>query len=285
MASREPAAHLHPAPASHGNVSSRRAAEGGTGFTGELVVDYPAVPRTNRRRRGMGGIGVFFTAVMAQIFVLGSLAGLAVAFPGETLQLVAKARLHFAPALSAPAVFGERGSSAAVPTDGRLEILRLEDRAIWRRDREAWEALRSKVAQLPVSHPDNEAVHASLIRIQMVYERPTVAEPPALDPREIFPTAATEADIPVASLIQVLHDGQQSETKRQRCAFLLQRQTSPAARGALFQSIQEDRSLLVVRQAFDSFRMLTGYPGRNCFDADEVARWWSRNAHTALGQK
>jgi len=170
------------------------------------------------------------------------------------------------------------------PNTGRLEILRLEDQAIFRRDRQAWDALEAKAVRLPTADPDYEAVHASLIRIRIAYERLETEVPPVLDPREIFPTAATEAEIPLASLIQVLRDTKQTESKRQRCAFLLQKENSPVARSALFQSIQEDPSLLVVRQSFQSFRSLTGYPDSNCFDAQGVARWWSRNAHTALGQ-
>jgi hypothetical protein len=249
------------------------------------MVEYPPTSPGHRRRRGISGIGVFFIAVFAQVFVLGTVAGLAIAFPNEASALIARVRMHFAAGLAEPEATKRQTTASANASDPRMEILRLEDRAIWRRDREAWDELRERVAQLPAAHPDHEAVQASLIRIQMAYDRPGLADPPSLDPREIFPTAATESEIPVASLIQVLHDLKQDEVKRQRCAFLLESQSSPAARSALFQAIQEDRSLLVVRQAFDSFRTLTGYPGQNCFDADAVARWWSRNAHAALGQK
>ncbi len=277
------------------NVRSGPSNSGGSPYRGpgyeadplasDLVIEFPASRPSNRRAKGVSAVGAFFIALLAQISLVGIIAAAAIAFPAETSLMVSHLRMHFAGRAVDRQPTSEVSAATLVPTDRRLEILRLEDRAISRKDRGAWNLLQEKVAQVPVSHPDYEAIQASLIRIRLAYDRPELAEPPALDPREVFPTAATEADIPLASLIQLLHDSKQSESKRQRCAYLLKRDNSPVARNALFQSIQEDPSLLVIHEAFESFQILTGYPGKNCFDAPGVARWWSRNAHGALGQK
>jgi hypothetical protein len=249
----------------------------------DLVVEYPPVTPGGRRSGGVSAVGAFFVAILAQVFTLGGVAGLAIAFPAQTAQIIAEARMLVVREVPERSVLSSRSPEPAAGQE-RMTILRLEDRAISRRDRQAWEELQARLARIPSSTPDYEAVQASLIRIQLAYQNLESAVPPPLEPREIFPTAATEAEIPLASLIQVLRDGKQSELKRQRCAFLLQKDPSTAARSALFQTIQEDPSLLVAGQAFHSFRALTGYPDTNCFDSQAVARWWSRNAHGAVGQ-
>jgi len=284
MPNREPAPNSRPGVAPSRTPDSRPAGYDEI-IGGDLVVEYSREGRRARRSGGVSVLGAFCVAIFAQVFTLGAVAGLAIAFPDETSALLAEVRVLWArqtPNRPTMARSETRGAVEGEPQ--RLAILRLEDRAISRRDRQAWEELEACMARTPSATPDYEAIQASLIRIRLAYQGLESAAPPALEPREIFPTAATEADIPLASLIQVLRDGKQAELKRQRCAFLLQKNASPAARSALFQTIQEDPSLIVAGQAFHSFRALTGYPDTNCFDAEAVARWWSRNAHTSVGQ-
>jgi hypothetical protein len=178
----------------------------------------------------------------------------------------------------------EPGPSGEAAGARRLEILRLEDRAVCRGDRGALVALLDLEGRLDAEDPDRLGVEASLLRIRDVFAERSRLVPPALEASEVFPSARTEADLPLAALVQVLLDGRQSEGKRRRAAFLLKEGASATARNALFQAIQQDASLAVVQEAFLSFRELTGYPGDNGFDSEEIARWWSRNA-SSLGQR
>ena len=284
MPNREPAHNSRPGAAPSRTPDSRPAGYDEI-IGGDLVVEYSREGRRGRRTGGVSVLGAFFVAIFAQVLTLGTVVGLAISFPNETSALISEVRVMLArQAPNRPTMARSEIRDVVGGESQRLAILRLEDRAISRRDRQAWEELEACMARTPSATPDYEAIQASLIRIRLAYQGLESSAPPALEPREIFPTAATEADIPLASLIQVLRDGKQTELKRQRCAFLLQKISSPAARSALFQSIQEDPSLIVAGQAFHSFRVLTGYPDTNCFDAESVARWWSRNAHTSVGQ-
>ncbi|MEO0444561.1 MAG: hypothetical protein AAF191_00650 [Verrucomicrobiota bacterium] len=178
---------------------------------------------------------------------------------------------------------------AAVPGVGasadRLEILELEDRAIFRGERTALEQLLRLSRELDPADLTYDAVQASLIRIGQRYQLSQGEIPAPLDPREILPGSDTEKDLPITAVVDVLRNRRQPATKRQRAAYLLSTaRQSPSAQNALFHAIQDDPNLGVVRQSFQSFQELTGYPGRDPFDARAIDQWWARNAASFVGQ-
>jgi len=253
---------------------------------GEFVVEYAgALPPGSRRprRRSIGGVGVFFLGMFAQVVVLGALGAVAWFAPDFTSRCVAPLAERYGIGES---MAGSGPEPAADSRDEmrRVEILRLEDRAVCRGDRSALVALLDLEGHLKPDDPDRLGVEASLLRIRNVFAERSSLVPPVLEASEVFPSARTEADLPLAALVQVLLDGRQSEAKRRRAAYLLKEAASSTSRNALFQAIQQDASLAVVQEAFLSFQELTGYPGENGFDSQEIAQWWSRHA-SSLGQR
>ncbi len=250
------------------------------------LLEYPGVTRVRRRKATVSPIGAFFLGLLSQAVLLAALAAAFLLYPEKARRLVSKSGFDWPwPDAVAAFVAGPSPGNAGTAEIERIHILRLEDRALSRGDRTAWKELGAKLNQLDRASADFDGVQASLFRIRMGFQQRGQEIPPPLDPREIFPTAATENEIPLASLIQVLLDQTQNEVRRQRAAWLLADAPAASARNALYQAIQEDPNLFVVAQAFHSFRSLTGYPGQDGFDDEALARWWSRNAPGVIGQK
>ncbi len=224
-------------------------------------------------RSGLSAGGVFLIALLTQIFLVSLVGTLAWAFPDHTRTLVhnAAAKLELGSALRA----STRPSPG--PSSQLAEIQELENRAIFRAERTAWQELNRLSRTLESSTTEYDASNASLIRIRMRYQYGAIEIPPPLDPREFYPTAESEADIPDPEIVRILRDRRLSPDKRRRAAYLLGNNRSGPVSTALYHAIQDDPNLLVVRQAFESFRTITGYPGAGAFDVEAIERWWSRN--------
>ena len=227
--------------------------------------------------RGVSAAGAFGMAMLANLILAGFVASVIWAFPRETGQALRRVASRL-----------DLGASRMdlVPESGvdRLAILRLEDRALYRGERSALEQLQRLSREIDSTDRNFEAVQASIIRVRQSYQMNLGEVPGPLDAREILPSIETEKDLPATAIVDVLRNRQQSPAKRQRAAYLLANERQDAAAlSALFHTIQDDPSLPVVRQAFQSFQGLTGYPGRDFFDADAVDRWWARNSASFIG--
>ncbi len=249
-----------------------------------------ADPQIVEVSRGVSGVGVFFLAALAQLVILGALVGAAYVYPKEAGELLKTAAAYLdedsAHADPAPITYWtppEPTSTLAA----RIQVLELEDRAIVRGDRTAFAELQRQAGELEneSANPIYDAVNASLVRIQQLYQMSVHNAPPALDAQAIFPGAQSEPDLPPASVIQVLRDRRHSAVSRERAAFLLSEVKTESAQKALFNTIQDDPNLQVVAQAFSSFQKSTGYPGYDWFDSKAVESWWYQNAPKILGQK
>jgi len=235
-------------------------------------------------KSGLTAVGAFGMAMLANLVLLFLLASLVWAFPKETGGLVERiaTRMGLASPANSPGAALVPGVDSAAD---RLEILELEDRAIFRGERTALEQLQRLSQELDPADLGYDAVQASLIRIRQRYQLSQGEIPPPLDAREILPGAETEKDLPVTAIVDVLRNRRQPPSKRQRAAYLLAHsRQSAAAKNALFHAIQDDPNLGVVRQSFQAFQELTGYPGRDFFDSDAIDRWWARNATSFIGQ-
>ena len=235
-------------------------------------------------RPGWSFAGVFGVAMLAQLALAVLVAGVVWAFPKEcgglVRRLAGRMELRTAGMLASdfPAA---RGGGA-----DRLAILQLEDRALYRGDRAALERLRRMARDLEPADGEFDAVQASLIRVRQSFQLSQAEVPGPLDPREILPGVEAERDLPATAIVDVLRNRHQPVAARQRAAYLLKNERqSAAAQNALFHAIQDDPNLVVVRQAFLSFQELTGYPGRDFFDADAIDRWWARNSASFVGQR
>lgn len=264
-------ARVWPSAVPEGPSGDRTAKGGGTGEPAEPV------------RKGASIGAAFGMALLAQFVLAGLALAVVWAFPREVGGLVKRVAGRMDVALPGrPALAGvPRGTSQA----DRLAILELEDRALFRAERSALEQLQQLSRELDPSDEGFDAVQASLIRVRQSLQLSQGELPGPLDPREILPGVETERDLPVMAIVDVLRNRRQSPAKRQRAAFLLAKERqSAAAQSALFHAIQDDPNLVVVRQSFQSFQELTGYPGRDFFDTDAIDRWWARNSASFMGQ-
>ncbi len=237
---------------------------------------------------GVSRFGAFFLAIFAQILVFGGLGAAAYFYPQESadaLRKVAQLLDREGPTTQAEATPWIPPEPTSTLGD-RIQILELEDRAIYRGDRTAFAELqrRADLLEDDTANPIFDAVHASLVRIRQLYQVSAQNAPPVLDAQAIFPGAQTEPDLPTASVIQVLRDRRHSAPARERAAYLLADVKTAPAQKALFNTIQDDPNLQVVAQAFTSFRKSTGYPGNDWFNSEEVETWWFQNAPTILGR-
>lgn len=235
-------------------------------------------------RKGISAGGAFGMALMAQFVLVGLCLAAVWAFPRETGDLIQRlfARLE----LTKPSSMSVARIPGGEVSAERLMILDLEDRALYRGERSALEQLQRMGRELKPEEPCFDAVQASLIRVRQSYQLSLGEVPGPLDPREILPGFETERDLPATAIVDVLRNRRQSPAKRQRAAYLLANERqSAAAQSALFHAIQDDPSLVVVRQAFQSFQELTGYPGRDFFDTDAIDRWWARNSASFMSQR
>ncbi len=160
----------------------------------------------------------------------------------------------------------------------------MEDRAIYGKERIAWDELLRQSALLDPADLTYDAVQASLMRIRLLYKVDGSGAPLPLDARAIFPGKSSEADLPPTAVIQVLRDKRQPPEVRRRAAYLLADEPSPSTARALYDTIQDDPNLEVVKEAFLAFRSTTGYPGEDFFDAQSVENWWDSNKAAILGQ-
>jgi len=245
----------------------------------------PIPPRPERGGGGVSGVSAFFLGMLAQLIVLGIIGIAIYSSPKETGQFLEAAQKHFQveeeaePSTWAPTI--------QVETDvvARMEILELEDRAIYGHERVAWDELVLQAGRLDPADVTYGSVQASLMRIRMLYAAPVQVPPPPLDASAIFPGKTSEGELPPTAIIQVLRDKRQPADIRRRAAYLLGTDGASASGArALFDTIQDDPNLEVVKQAFYSFRSATGYPGEDFFDASAVETWWTANKGSFLGQ-
>lgn len=248
---------------------------------GDMIGDGDAL---DGGRRGLSFAAVFGTALLAHVALAVFVAGVIWAFPKECGGLIRRVvgRMDVSGA-------GMLSAAARSPREGpvdRLTILALEDRALYRGDRSALEQLQRMARELDSADSGFDAVQASLVRVRQSFQLSQAEVPGPLDPREILPGAESERDLPATAIVDVLRNRHQPPAARQRAAYLLKNERqSAAAQSALFHAIQDDPNLVVVRQAFQSFQELTGYPGRDFFDADAIDRWWARNSASFIGQR
>lgn len=245
---------------------------------------HPA-PATGGQGGGISGVAAFFLGMLAQLILLGCIGIALYVMPEPTGKFFQAAQAHFQVEEDAPEV-SEWDPSIEVDTDvvARMEILELEDRVIYGKERIAWDEL---VRQSQILNPADltfDAVHASLKRIRLIYAIGGPGTPAPLDARVIFPGKTSESELPDTAIIQVLRDKRQPPEIRRRAAFLLADSTSPSATRALYDSIQDDPNLDVVKQAFTSFCGTTGYPGEDFLDTQSVASWWDTHKAGILGQ-
>ena len=234
------------------------------------------------QKSGVSRTGVFFLALTANLFLLATILAIGYFFPRQSHELLHLATTHLKTG----------GDSGAVPIfapsgidpKARIELLELEDRAVFRGDRTAYAELIRQSQTLDRLNPLFDSVHASLIRIHTIYQINTGPTPSPLQAHEILPGTRSEPELPAESLIQVMRDRRHESESRRRAAYLLANMKTPAAQKALYNTIQDDPNLNVVAQAFRSFQLSTGYPGKNPFDTDSVESWWFQNAATFLGQ-
>jgi len=250
----------------------------------------PATPPERGARRGISGWGAFFLAIFSQVVVAGILVGLAYLFPEDAAWTLKKAAAF----LNVESASGTSASSAitapvndpnAPPLNpmlqARIEILELEDRAIFRKERTAFNELQRLGQSLDPADPRYDAVQASLLRIRRLFESYRNEEPAPLKVSALVPGMTMESELSRDVIITLLRDPRQEPGIRQRAAFLLgQAGTAPGVR-ALYESIQEDPNLGVVAEAFESLRGVSKFGGDDWSDMKALQSWWSAEGSLA----
>lgn len=252
------------------------------------AVHPPAAPDRGSRK-GISGWGAFFLAIFSQVVVAGILVGLAYLFPDDASWALKKAaaflKMEAATPAASSAITAPANNPNAAPLNpmllARIEILELEDRAIFRKERTAFNELQRLSQTLDSADPRYDAVQASLLRIRRLFETYRSEEPPPLKVSALFPGKTMESELSRDLIVTLLRDPRQAPETRQRAAYLLgQARTAPGVR-ALYESIQEDPNLGVVAEAFDSLRGATKYGGDDWSDLKALQSWWNAEGSLA----
>ncbi|MFT5467937.1 MAG: hypothetical protein ACI8UO_003045 [Verrucomicrobiales bacterium] len=237
----------------------------------------PAPVRQGLSKRAAVGI-----ALLTQVLTIGVVVGVAFLFPEPTAELFRSAAASLDP-LPPPDPEIVKTEDENASRRLRVELIELEDRAVSQGERIAFSKLTNYAETLSESDSNFTAAQAGLRRVEHFYATEPFGEPEPLDARSIY-AVATERDLPQSTVIQVLRDDRQPVELRRRAAWLLAGNASSSAKKALYGAIRNDADLSVVRQAFESFRGVTGYPETVAFDAAAIELWWARNEAAALGR-
>lgn len=165
--------------------------------------------------------------------------------------------------------------------EGRLEILRLEDRVVARRERSALDQLQRMSERYDPADRLFVAVQGSLVRIQQSFAAGGTESAEVLDA-----ILGEELKVTESGAAEVLTDWMERPERRRRAAYLLSEAKSrpgSATLLALFQAVQKDPDLDVAWEAFRAFRKLTAYPGSNFLDQGAIGAWWQHHAPSLLG--
>lgn len=247
----------------------------------------PPAAAALRRVSGSGsGARLIGFSIATSAFFLLFLAFLAIVFPKSSADFFRSAANRLDPA--APAESPAAPPAPVAQSDEanlrqRIELIALEDRAIAEGDRAAFVELERLANSPALAKPHRAAAQAGLIRVRRFFAATPAAETKPLDSRSIY-GVDSETALPQPVVIQVLRDPRQPIDSRRRAAVLLAQNPTSPAKKALFNTIQDDPNLEVVKQAFAAFRSATDYPGQELFDFKAIDSWWTASQGGALGQ-